>query len=83
MINLLVNLQSVQAGKNVPTMVSGVTHISQHREISLHKLLKIMLWTCRGSATRVARPVILSLIVARNLIDQINFAEIEAATHGL
>lgn len=42
-----------------------------------------MLWTYRGSEICVARPAIPSLIVACDLIDQINFPEIEAATNGL
>lgn len=85
MINFWANLHSVYAGKNVSTTImgSGITHISQHRGISPHELLKIMLWTYRVSETRVAHPAILSVIVAPDLIDRINFAEIEAATHGL
>ncbi|MBH1661904.1 hypothetical protein I5U80_13425 [Stenotrophomonas maltophilia] len=85
MINFWANLHSVYAGKNVSTTImgSGITHISQHRGIEPHELLKIMLWTYRISETRVAHPAILSVIVAPDLIGRINLAEIEAAPHGL
>ncbi|HFK2947772.1 TPA: macro domain-containing protein [Stenotrophomonas maltophilia] len=85
MLNFWASLHCVYGERNVSTTImgSGTTHISQHRGISPCELLKIMLWTCRVGETPVARPVILSLIVARDLINWTRFSEIEAATHGL
>ena len=85
MLNFWTSLHCVYGGRNVSTTImgSGITHISQHRGISPYELLKIMLWACRVGETPVARPVILSLIVARDVIDRIRFCEIVAATHGL
>lgn len=85
MINFWDNLNNIYAGRNVSTTImgSGITLITKHRGISAHELLKIMLWTYRVSETRVARPAILSVIVGNDLAKEINFAEIEAATHGL
>jgi len=85
MINFWDNLNSIYAGRNVSTTImgSGITQIYEHKGISPHELLKIMLWTYRVSETRVKHPAILSVIIGPDLVEQINFAEIEAAAHGL
>jgi hypothetical protein len=85
MINFWDNINRIYAARSVATTImgSGITSISEHKNISPHELLKIMLWTFRVSETRFAHPAVLSIVIAPDLIDQINLPEIQAAAQGL
>jgi hypothetical protein len=85
MINFWDNINRIYAQRSVSTTImgSGITSITEHKNISANELLKIMLWTFRVSETRFSHPARLSVIISPDMADNINWLEIESAANGI
>jgi hypothetical protein len=78
-----INKVYAQQSVSVPVFGSGITRIKEHKNISDEDLLKIMLWTFRISEMRFKYPAILSIIIHKEKMANINLLDIKSAKNGL
>ena len=85
LINFWDNVNNIYAQQNVSTPIfgSGITRIKGHKTISDEDLLKIMLWTFRISEMRFKYPAMLTIVIHKDKINQINLLDIKSASNGV
>jgi hypothetical protein len=85
LINFWDKVNNIYAQQCVSTPIfgSGITRIKGHKTISDEDLLKIMLWTFRISEMRFKYPAVLTIVIHKDKINQINLLDIKSARNGV